>query len=111
MAHGRKKKLRVSLGKRKNRESSVRRRRKLRRVGFLKNKRIEKEEAKLARETNENFKNVPKQGKKDREKTIGAIVIESHEGIEGASITEVVEVNPVHKRGGRKIVVPQRFRK
>ncbi|KAF2177128.1 hypothetical protein K469DRAFT_810221 [Zopfia rhizophila CBS 207.26] len=40
IAHGRKKKLRVSQGKRKNRKSSVRRRRKLRRNGFLKNVRL-----------------------------------------------------------------------
>ncbi|KAF2184224.1 hypothetical protein K469DRAFT_710133, partial [Zopfia rhizophila CBS 207.26] len=110
-AHGRKKKLRVSQGKRKNRKSSVRRRRKLRRNGFLKNKRIEKEEAKLAREANKNFKNVSKQAKNNRKKTIEAIVIESDEEIEGASVDEVVEATPVHSRRGRKIVLPQRYRK
>ena len=74
-------------------------------------KRIEKEEAKLAREANKNFKNVSKQARNNRRKTIEAIVIESDEEIEGASVDEVVEATPVHSRRGRKIVLPQRFRK
>ncbi|KAF2174339.1 hypothetical protein K469DRAFT_801916 [Zopfia rhizophila CBS 207.26] len=76
-----------------------------------KRKRIEKEEAKLAREADKDFKNVSKQANKSGRKIIEAIVTDSDEEIEGASVDEVVEATPAHSRRGRKIVLLQRYRK